>query len=1005
MSVIDYNQKPIESEVFRFVSIRNPQRVTKTEAKLISVPYQGGSALFLDLVAALNDPANGSPEEKRTACKSIAISYQGGDSWIQKPKDLENLLPSFVGIYDWIQANIATLTIASVTTKLEGIEIPDTNIISQIWDNLFVQMILGGGGPTRAVLIEALVVNYLLENHLNADIVATDGQIRVMANARVVLPDEIFPLPSLPSPVQELAVGEDPEIEIARQQQINLIQNHLKASDELEDAISFLKEDKASIAYQGGVIEINSETAPLNPDFVLTSEVHDAFSSETQAILLENRLKLGARLSFCLEVVGKKLSKMYGEVILGEKKGRRIIATGGAIWEPTEKKELGDPVAVCLESQVPNIGSGEAYQSIYGGDAKCRIKPLGIADLMRVEQELCCYAPGEVAHIENIMQGEYKQRVTRRLRRTEETFVSVYDKEVTNERDTITTEQHEMQKASSTVIQEDMSFNVGLSAGFHGPVAFAEVSSGFALSTSTNNSSSSATSYAKSVTDRALQRVIERTHEEQIRKVIDEYEDTNTHGLDNSNGTAHVVGLYRWADKIYKAKVVNYGKRLMFEFIVPEPGAFHLWAMSKPTASNAVELEEPIDPRTPAVSQMGYGLSPLVSIGVYRTNYFFWGAAYGVTLPPPPRKTITVTATRNVADVSNTTNFSAAFSDIAIPENYKAVKAIVSVAMKETNLSSYPLGWTLIQVGGAPQQKFVQSGSTTFWLNQEVDTVSVSAIGSCDHFALNIIIECNVIDEHVTQWQADCYDKIMEAYFRKKEAFDQALSEAKAGYGNGIYGTNPLLNRKIEQNELRKACLNALFQGANFSSDAIANYGSTNDCLPPMAKTDCCAVYEGERAKFLEQVFDWDFMSYLFYPYFHAQKCRWKMLYQLQDADPDFLKFLQAGMARVLVPVREGFEETAMHFLSTGEIWSGGAVPSINSELYVSIVNELNPNAEAPKWESEPWEIRVPTTLTVLQCESGCASGDGLPCNCGTGVGVGTSSKMIGGDDVADPNG
>jgi hypothetical protein len=30
----------------------------------------------------------------------------------------------------------------------------------------------------------------------------------------------------------------------------------------------------------------------------------------------------------------------------------------------------------------------------------------------------------------------------------------------------------------------------------------------------------------------------------------------------------------------------------------------------------------------------------------------------------------------------------------------------------------------------------------------------------------------------------------------------------------------------------------------------------------------------------------------------------------------------------------------------------------------------------------KPWPIRVPTTLTVLQCGSGCVDGDDLPCTC-----------------------
>jgi hypothetical protein len=43
------------------------------------------------------------------------------------------------------------------------------------------------------------------------------------------------------------------------------------------------------------------------------------------------------------------------------------------------------------------------------------------------------------------------------------------------------------------------------------------------------------------------------------------------------------------------------------------------------------------------------------------------------------------------------------------------------------------------------------------------------------------------------------------------------------------------------------------------------------------------------------------------------------------------------------------------------------------------------PEGERPKESNRetPWQIRVPTSLTILQCGSACVEGDGLPCNCG----------------------
>ena len=34
-------------------------------------------------------------------------------------------------------------------------------------------------------------------------------------------------------------------------------------------------------------------------------------------------------------------------------------------------------------------------------------------------------------------------------------------------------------------------------------------------------------------------------------KIVEEFEENNKHGFDNTKGDKHVVGVYRWVDKIY----------------------------------------------------------------------------------------------------------------------------------------------------------------------------------------------------------------------------------------------------------------------------------------------------------------------------------------------------------------------------------------------------------------------------------------------------------------------
>ena len=236
----------------------------------------------------------------------------------------------------------------------------------------------------------------------------------------------------------------------------------------------------------------------------------------------------------------------------------------------------------------------------------------------------------------------------------------------------------------------------------------------------------------------------------------------------------------------------------------------------------------------------------------------------------------------------------------------------------------------------------------------------------------------------MTAWKIKTFNTILAAYQAQKDAYDQALTDAKAQLAakqaglNSIQGTNPALNQNIIQDELKKGCINWLYQGENFGTYAVWRYGDPYN--PPHYSTDAGAMADGERTKFIEQCFEWSLMTYNLYGYFWANKGRWRPLYQLSDADPLFQQFLQSGMARVLVSVRPGYEKAAMHFLSTREIWNGGDRPGPGSPIYLSIVDELKQPVGTRV--GKPWEIRVPSTLTVLQAESGAIAGKGLPCDC-----------------------
>ena len=120
--------------------------------------------------------------------------------------------------------------------------------------------------------------------------------------------------------------------------------------------------------------------------------------------------------------------------------------------------------------------------------------------------------------------------------------------------------------------------------------------------------------------------------------------------------------------------------------------------------------------------------------------------------------------------------------------------------------------------------------------------------------------------------------------------------------------------------------------------------------------------------KFIEQAFEWELMSYTFYPFYWGNRASWNQMYQYDNNDPLFRNFMQAGMARVIATVRPGFEEAVRYYMQTGQIWSGGEVPVIEDKLFLSIVDELR--EPMGKKEGKAWATRLPTSLTILQAQS-----------------------------------
>ena len=590
------------------------------------------------------------------------------------------------------------------------------------------------------------------------------------------------------------------------------------------------------------------------------------------------------------------------------------------------------------------------------------IKRLGIADYLKVEQTTHAYVEGEVANIENIMAREYRSQSTRRLRRSETIDTKSSDTERERSTDTTTSSRFEMQSEIAKILQESTDIGINASTSFKALGAQFSIGASYANHRSKEESMRQAVSQAQEVTARALDRVVTKVHQERVEKMIEEFEENNTHGFDNRKGDQHVVGVYRWVDKLMKNQVWDYGKRLMFEFAVPQPAKIHTLATA--SLKNGKVIEKPVDPRKSEKFTMK-DYTALSEENVFK----YWLSEYNVETESIPASTIKVTKAfaygkDKVVELDSDTSAIGIQDTIKIPEGYISTSYFISGGGKQylkdgNSLLNINIGDILVITNDISQ-----SFNRSDLFNGYTDDVAVGI--STDRFysfETVVAILCELSDDAKKQWQQKTFNAIIEAYETALTSYNQEVAEEETKAEN-IKETNANFYRQIEQDVLKHNCIAYMVDPKVLGSKLYDKENIENFEVIKNKNLDEYASI----AKFMEQAFEWNIMSYEFYPYYWGAKTEWQTLYQSESMDPLFRSFLQSGMARVVVTVRPGFEDAVQFYMATGRLWNGGEVPVIGDPMYLSIVDELKETKG--KAQGNAWLTRLPTSLTILQAQS-----------------------------------
>jgi hypothetical protein len=488
-----------------------------------------------------------------------------------------------------------------------------------------------------------------------------------------------------------------------------------------------------------------------------------------------------------------------------------------------------------------------------------------------------------------------------------------------------------------------------------------------------NQSDSMARSYAKEIVDRSVSKIQEKVRTLQVSKVINEFEERNKHAIDNTGvGAGHRAGIYYWVNKVTHAQVLNYGKHMMFDLILPEPAA---------TFKKLMELRNQKDNTLQVPQKPNLALSDITRAS-YVTVLNQYGLS-GAIEPPDDRIAIQFAIHQNLTEPEDevTTGFSSAeFKSEQIPDGYKAesfdysIDCFIGDPANQTGSDeaavTVTVGSTSLLAHAVPSQGLNgftnwSTGKHSAAMNGEIGVITASVAGySSVAMGLSgtISVKCKLTDEAFAKWQVKIYNLVMDDYRKKLEAFE--ANKRKDDPLVQIKGRNPFLNREIERNELKRHVIAILmcnyFNGIGSMVERVAPCGYPEINVQKLEQ-------DAPLIQFFEQVFEWNFVTYLFYHSMWARKCKWPDLIDEDSGDALFDKFLMAGAARVQVPVRPGMEEIFGWFLKTGQIWGASGVPPVpGDDEYVSMIQELKESKQG-NYDDRPGEIEATKGSDLLK--------------------------------------
>lgn len=593
-----------------------------------------------------------------------------------------------------------------------------------------------------------------------------------------------------------------------------------------------------------------------------------------------------------------------------------------------------------VESKVSSVG--KFLLDLY--EHQQSISPIGRIHLERIEMfpvgvekgELVFTVPMAPGETVTISHKEWSTSTREFEEIVQDYFESYSERGVAEKTDASMASENEVVHANA------FSFGASLSGGYAGVTLTTTV--GLQTSTQERQSVKNSMQRSREVTEKASAR---SRKEHKISVKLEEKKgsaDSSFRTITNPDAVARRVDYYRMMRK-WRTDLYRYGLRLTYDIAIPTPGV-RLWAQHQ----RILEIERIV--RTPFV----YGYK---AEDIHPGNYQSEAAKYKTVVDTEPLYFVEQKIYGGFdfldADAAAITRFGRL--DFDVPAGY-----VLDRADFVADMAVWPGEPVVFRVLNAepspppvPNAGPVQvTSELPEHLNKYGHLAVTYAYAFVSTASITLSLKFRRTKETYEAWQRNVHRAIRAAAEARHAEEMARLSEERDRLWRMLHGKDTLSLRRLEREELLRLVMQWLM-GPSYPLTATPEVAQTLATLdsnerafrtaatPPLSPTFANlsdkawsqALVFGELVKFVHQAVEWESLLYFLYPYFWGSETvgRDKLLFEHGDAEHQ--RFLRAGYARVVLPVRPGFEEDFTRLIETGSL-SGNL-----SSPYLPIANEI----------------------------------------------------------------